>query len=50
VRTVIAVIARTVEPMQRVRALVWPSSLIPDLRAGWQRYRDRRSRPRPVDA
>jgi hypothetical protein len=49
-RVVMGVIARTAEPMQRVKALVWPSSLIPDIRAAWARVRDRRSRPRPVDA
>lgn len=44
-RTVMGVISRTTDPMQRVRALVWPSSLIPDLRVAWQKVRERRSRP-----
>ncbi len=51
-RVVMAVISRTAEPGQRIRAWVWPASLIPDLRAGWQRLslRTKGKRPQSVDA
>ncbi len=49
-RVVMAVIAHTAEPGQRLRALLWPASLLPDLRAGARRLRTRTRRPQSVDA
>jgi hypothetical protein len=48
-REVMAVISRTAEPGQRIRAVLWPSSLLPDLRAGWDAFRSRLRRPPSVD-
>jgi transglutaminase-like putative cysteine protease len=48
-REVMAVISRAAEPGQRVKALLWPSSLLPDLRAGWASLRDRMRRHSPID-
>ncbi len=48
-REVMAVISRRADPRQRVRARLWPASLLPDLRAGWRRIRDRVPRVRSMD-
>ncbi len=48
-REVMAVISRRAEPRQRVRALLWPASLLPDLRNGWRGLRERLPRVRSVD-
>ncbi|MFY9914842.1 MAG: DUF3488 and transglutaminase-like domain-containing protein [Nocardioidaceae bacterium] len=48
-REVMAVISRRAEPRQRLRAWLWPASLLPDLRAGWRRLRDRVPRVRSID-
>jgi hypothetical protein len=36
-REVMAIIARQTGRGQRVKALLWPSSLMPDIKRGWQR-------------
>jgi hypothetical protein len=48
-REVMAVISRTAEPGQRLRAIFWPSSLIPDLRTAWRGTRMRLRRPAVFD-
>ncbi len=48
-REVMAVISRRAEPRQRLRAWVWPASLLPDVRAGWRRLRTRVPRVRSID-
>ncbi len=40
-REVMAVISRASDTSQRVVAFLWPSSLMPDLRIGWNRLTDR---------
>jgi hypothetical protein len=45
-RTVMASISGEADRWQRVRAFLWPSSLMPDLRRGWDSLSDRlRRRP-----
>jgi hypothetical protein len=43
--TVMAAISRRTAAGSRVRALLWPASLLPDLRAGWTRLTSRAQRP-----
>jgi hypothetical protein len=38
-KTVMAALARRADGAERLRALLWPVSLLPDLRAGWNRLR-----------
>jgi len=40
-REVMAVISRGADWSQRVRALAWPASLLPDIRVGWAWVKDR---------
>ena len=47
-REVMTVITKASEPGQRLLAVVWPASLLPDLRVGWARLRARTA-PTPVD-
>ncbi len=49
-REVMGVISKTADAGQRIRAVLWPASLLPDLRAGWHRLRSRAKRPESVDA
>lgn len=39
--TVMQAISRRADNRQRLRALLWPTSLLPDLQAGWSRIADR---------
>jgi transglutaminase-like putative cysteine protease len=43
--TVMAAISRRTAAASRVRARLWPASLLPDLRAGWTRLTTRGQRP-----
>jgi transglutaminase-like putative cysteine protease len=49
-REVMTVITKASEPGQRLLAVVWPASLLPDLRVGWARLRARMRRPQSIDA
>jgi transglutaminase-like putative cysteine protease len=49
-REVMSVISKACDPGQRVLAVLWPASLLPDLRVGWARLRARMRRPQSVDA
>jgi transglutaminase-like putative cysteine protease len=49
-REVMTAISKASEPGQRVLALLWPASLLPDLRTGWALLRARMRRPQSVDA
>jgi len=40
-RTVMGALARRAQTGERVRALLWPASLLPDLRNGWSNLRRR---------
>ncbi len=44
VATVMAAISRRVDSTERIRALLWPSSLVTDLREGWAKLRRPASR------
>jgi len=48
-REVMAVISRRADRRHRLRALLWPASLLPDLRNGWRTIRERMPRLRSVD-
>ncbi|MEP6666581.1 MAG: DUF3488 and transglutaminase-like domain-containing protein [Nocardioidaceae bacterium] len=48
-KEVMAVISRAAERGQRIRAFLWPSSLLPDLRIGWEKVRERFAREEPLD-
>lgn len=48
VRDVAAALSSGVSRTRRVKALLLPASLLPDLRNGWDRMRDRLQRPAPA--
>ena len=47
-RAIMAAIGRGADRKQRVKAFLWPTSLMPKLQGGWQRFTDRLRHPHPT--